>query len=36
LTVAALKSAGPAELRYVSGQGAQVLARRPILIVPHN
>lgn len=34
LTVAAPKTAGEAELRYVSGQGARTLARRPILITP--
>lgn len=34
LTVVALKSAGLAEIRYMSGQGAQVLKRRTILITP--
>jgi hypothetical protein len=34
LTVNAPKAAGEAELRYMSGQGAKVLARRPILINP--
>lgn len=33
LTIAAPK-AGPAEVRYMSGQGAKVLARRPIVIIP--
>jgi len=32
LVLTAPKQAGPAELRYMSGQGALVLARRPILI----
>ena len=34
LTVNAPKTAGEAELRYMSGQGAKVLARRPITITP--
>lgn len=34
LTVVAPKEAGLAEIRYMSGQGAKVLARRPILITP--
>ncbi len=34
LTVTAPKTAGEAELRYVSGQGAKTLARRPIQITP--
>lgn len=34
LTVVATKSAGLAEIRYMSGQGAKVLARRQILITP--
>ncbi len=34
LTVTAPKTAGEAELRYVSGQGARTLARRPILLNP--
>lgn len=34
LTVKAPKTAGEAELRYMSGQGAKVLARRPITITP--
>lgn len=34
LTVNAPKAAGEAEVRYMSGQGAKVLARRPILINP--
>ncbi len=34
LTVTAPKAAGESELRYISGQGAKTLARRPILITP--
>jgi hypothetical protein len=34
LSVQAPKDAGDAELRYVTGQGNKVLARRPIKIVP--
>lgn len=34
LTLAAPKSAGLAEIRYMSGQGAKVLKRRPIVITP--
>lgn len=34
LTVVALKSPGPAEIRYMSGQGSKVLKRIPILITP--
>lgn len=34
LKVTAPKEAGDAELRYMSGQGAKVLARRPIKIIP--
>jgi Ca-activated chloride channel family protein len=34
LNVAALKEAGDAELRYMTGQGNKVLARRAIRIVP--
>lgn len=34
LTIPALKEPGEAELRYVSGQGNKVLARRPITITP--
>lgn len=34
LTVNAPKTAGEAEIRYMSGQGAKVLARRPIVITP--
>lgn len=34
LTVTAPIRAGPAELRYMSGQGAKVLGRRAVLIVP--
>jgi hypothetical protein len=34
LAVVAPKEAGLAEIRYISGQGAKVLARRPILITP--
>lgn len=34
LTVNAPKAAGEAEVRYMSGQGAKVLARRPISINP--
>jgi len=34
MKVPALKQPGPAEIRYVSGQGGRVLARRPILITP--
>lgn len=34
LTINAPKTAGEAELRYVSGQGAKTLARRPIQITP--
>lgn len=34
LIVNAPKTAGAAELRYMSGQGAKVLARRPITITP--
>ncbi len=34
LSVKAPKDAGDAELRYMTGQGNQVLARRPIRIVP--
>lgn len=34
LTIAAPKSPGEAELRYLSGQGQKILARRPITITP--
>lgn len=34
LTVTAPIRAGPAEVRYMSGQGAKVLGRRAVLIVP--
>jgi hypothetical protein len=34
VTVVALKSPGPAEIRYMSGQGAKVLKRIPIVITP--
>jgi len=34
LQLLALMDPGPAEIRYMSGQGARVLARRDILIVP--
>ncbi|MDQ8183776.1 hypothetical protein [Pelagicoccus sp. SDUM812005] len=34
LTLTAPKAAGPAEIRYMSGQGAQVLKRVPILVLP--
>jgi len=34
LTLVALKSAGLAEIRYMSGQGAKVLKRRAIVITP--
>jgi Ca-activated chloride channel family protein len=34
VSVVALKSAGPAEIRYMSGQGAKVLKRIPIVITP--
>jgi Ca-activated chloride channel family protein len=34
LTVSAPMRTGPAEIRYMSGQGAKVLARRPLAIVP--
>jgi hypothetical protein len=34
LTLVALKSAGLAEIRYMSGQGAKVLLRRAIIITP--